>query len=49
VQAAGWGFYTFWVPPREEYLFVMVNYLHTDEDRLFALADQFVAGLGWLS
>lgn len=58
VQAAGWGFYTFWVPPREEYLSVIVNNLTPDEadvdldtaeDQLFALADQFVAGLGWLS
>ena len=58
VQAAGWGFYAFWVPPHEEYLFVIVNNLSpdeadvdldTDEDQLFALADQFVSELGWRS
>lgn len=42
----GWGLYTFWVPPSDEYLHVSVSFPY--EDRLFGVADRFVQELGWL-
>ena len=54
----GWGMYTFWVPPSDEYLSVSVVFPREEsedgddwadyEDRVFGVADRFVQELGWL-
>ena len=59
VQNAGWGAYSFWVPPRDEYLSLFANRAGSggpgprigleDQDRLFAFADQLLQELGWVS
>ena len=59
VQSAGWGAYSFWVPPRDEYLSLFANRASSDgtgprvgvedQDRFFAFADQLLQELGWVS
>ena len=60
VQSAGWGAYSFWVPPRDEYLSLLANRVSGDspgtrvvgvgdQDRFFAFADQLLQELGWVS
>ena len=56
----GWGLYTFWVPPKDEYLSMSVFFPSEEskeseerdwddyEDRVFGVADRFVQELGWL-
>ena len=53
VTADGWGQYAFWVPPREQYLALMMSVPGEElsypiDDRVFIVADQFLRELGWV-
>ena len=55
VLDGGWGTYTFWVPPEDEYLDVSVSFPREEGDywdeadyeaRMFRVADRFLQELG---
>jgi len=48
VHSGGFGQYAFWVPPSDEYLYLMVVIEDGDEGEFFGVADRFVRELGWL-
>ena len=54
VTADGWGQYAFWVPPRDQYLALMMSVPGEElsypiDDRMFMVADQFLRELGWVA
>ncbi len=54
VTADGWGQFAFWVPPRDQYLALMIDVPGEElsypiDDRVFSIADQFLRELGWVN
>ena len=52
VTADGWAQFAFWVPPRHQYLALMISVPGEElsypiDDRVFMVADQFLRELGW--